>query len=583
MEPLVEDLSQLAAILESHSDSDSEKDEEDEEAAACQERDEAKKKLAEFEYASQALLAELSTLEAEYEIEKSCREQAEAYAAQVSRENKKLKRISAALLPMLTHLPADLIDPGNEEEIPTEEVLDPVGQYLQQIKDLQAKVSLLLDEKKELAVQVTELQGRVQQLQEQVEEEQFEKQSLQALVAERQRALKRVKRVSQLLTEEYGKVSQQLDLEEELRQQAETFARQMLVKQKEANRQSMILMQNIGPETQLLQAMEEVAKMTRELEEARQEHQAKVKDLEAQLLGRPQAEELHRLLAALAAAEEEKVRLGERLLRAEERNAALEERVRSLEEEAKAIGTPSPKTCPEAPLPPLPPPPPPPPPPLPPACHVPVDPLIALRQRKGRQQAKCAANSCTDDVKSKAVEEMMARIKSGVVLRPARKDAGDFSKAAAVSKRRSTTMELKGLLAQSGTRSPVRRSSRRQGSQRKLTDNQLESILQRRRQMVDCPAQGQVPQLQPVIITKHITSVGVWEAVAGVVSAADPHPSTMSSGDLGKSPTGDPGNLEATIPPCSEEEPGPAQSQLRVAPLQMSRRLVLASGSRDPP
>nr|XP_028598793.1 shootin-1-like [Podarcis muralis] len=84
MEPLVEDLSQLAAILESDSDSDSEKDEEAEEAAACQERDEAKKKLAEFEYASQALLAELSTLEAEYEIEKSCREQAEAYAAQVN-------------------------------------------------------------------------------------------------------------------------------------------------------------------------------------------------------------------------------------------------------------------------------------------------------------------------------------------------------------------------------------------------------------------------------------------------------------------------------------------------------------------
>ncbi|CAI5784967.1 Shootin-1 [Podarcis lilfordi] len=568
-----------AAILESDSDSDSEKDEDTEEAAACQERDEAKKKLAEFEYASQALLAELSTLEAEYEIEKSCREQAEAYAAQVSRENKKLKRISAALLPMLTHLPGDLIDPGNEEEIPAEQVLDPVGQYLEQIKDLQAKVSLLLDEKKELAVQVTELQGRVQQLQEQVEEEQFEKKSLQALVAERQRALKRVKRVSRLLTEEYGKVSQQLDLEEELRQQAETFAHQMLVKQKEANRQSMILMQNIGPETQLLQAMEEVAKMTRELEEAQQEHQAKVKDLEAQLLGRPQAEELHRLLAALAAAEEEKVHLGERLHQAEERNAALEERVKSLEEEAKATGTPSPKTCPEAPLPP----PPPPPPPLPPACHVPVDPLMALRQRKGKQQAKRAANSCTDDVKSKAVEEMMARIKSGVVLRPARKDAGDFSKAAAVSKRRSTTMELQGLLAQSGTRSLGRRSSRRQGSQRKLTDNQLESILQRRRRMVDCPAQGQVPQLQPVVSTKYITSVGVREARAGVLSATDPHPSTKSSGDLGKTPTGDPGNLEATIPPCSEEESALAQSQLRVAPLQMSRRIALASGSRDPP
>lgn len=51
---------------------------------------------------------------------------------------------------------------------------------------------------------------------------------------------------------------------------------QMLVKQKEANRQSMILMQGAEPGAQLLRALDEVAKLTRELEEAKLEHQAKV-------------------------------------------------------------------------------------------------------------------------------------------------------------------------------------------------------------------------------------------------------------------------------------------------------------------
>lgn len=50
----------------------------------------------------------------------------------------------------------------------------------------------------------------------------------------------------------------------------------MLVKQKEANRQSRILIQSTGPDAQLLQALEDVARMTRALEEARQEHQDKV-------------------------------------------------------------------------------------------------------------------------------------------------------------------------------------------------------------------------------------------------------------------------------------------------------------------
>lgn len=50
----------------------------------------------------------------------------------------------------------------------------------------------------------------------------------------------------------------------------------MLVKQKEANRQSMLLLQNAEPSVQLLKALEDVAAITKTLEEERLQHQQKV-------------------------------------------------------------------------------------------------------------------------------------------------------------------------------------------------------------------------------------------------------------------------------------------------------------------
>lgn len=54
----------------------------------------------------------------------------------------------------------------------------------------------------------------------------------------------------------------------------------MLVKQKEANRQSMILLQQTDPSLQLLKALEDVANLTKTLEQERLQHQQKVSTLE---------------------------------------------------------------------------------------------------------------------------------------------------------------------------------------------------------------------------------------------------------------------------------------------------------------
>ncbi|XP_074948582.1 shootin-1-like isoform X2 [Phalacrocorax aristotelis] len=470
-----EGVGQLAAILESESSEEAEEEEEEEEESATvqhpplgQEVDEAEERLAELEQASQALLAELSALETEFEIERTCRQQAEAYAAQVKQENKQLKRLSLAP-------PASLAVP--EEEPPAEDP-DPDQHYGQQLEDLQEKISWLVAQRKDLTLQVQQLQRQNQDLQDQLEMGQGEQQRLQAALGTSQRALRSFKRVSQIVTQDYCEAVQQLELEQDLRLQAEAFAHEMLVQKKEANRQSMILLQSAGPSAQLLAALQEVGRLTRALEEARQEQQQRVKELEEQLGRRPEPAELDLARAALAVAEDEKLQLKKQLQEAERRLAGLEEEVGSLQEKLAQVLPPQSQT----PEPAAPTPPPPPPPLPPPAPAVPVDPLSAIRQRKGLANVQRSKPEA-DDVKARAVQEMMERIKNGVVLRPTKERVPlGQGPAVAASKRRSAALELQGIL--STMRRASRRSSGRQSSL-KSRDRQLEAILQRRRRAVD--------------------------------------------------------------------------------------------------
>ncbi|XP_072718420.1 shootin-1-like [Ciconia boyciana] len=470
---------QLAAILESESSEEEEEEEEDEEAAMAQrhptlgqEVNEAEERLAELEQASQALLAELSALETEFEIERTCRQRAEAYAAQVKQENKQLKQLGLAL----------------PESEPPEEDPDPAQRYGQQLEDLQEKISWLLAQQKDLTIQVQELQRQNQDLQDQLEMGQGERQRLRAALGTSQRApLSRCRpppepplspAVSQIVTQDYCEAVQRLELEQDLRLHAEAFAHEMLVQKKEANRQSTILLQGAGPSAQLLAALQEVGRLSRALEEARQEQQQRVKELEEQLGRRPEPEELDLAQAALAAAEDEKLQLKKRLQEAERRLAGLEEEVGLLQEKLAQDLPPQSRT----PEPAAPEPPPPPPPLPPPAPTVPVDPLLAIRQRKGLANAR-RTKPDADDAKARAVQEMMERIKNGVVLRPAKERVSpDQGPDVTADKRRSAVLELQGILG------AMRRASRRASGRRsslKGRDGQLESILQRRRRAVD--------------------------------------------------------------------------------------------------
>ncbi|TKS92978.1 Shootin-1 [Collichthys lucidus] len=66
-------------------------------------RDEANQRLTELEEVSNHLLKEMNLLEIQFQIERSCRESAEALA--VTKENKVLKRKSQMLMPLIPELP----------------------------------------------------------------------------------------------------------------------------------------------------------------------------------------------------------------------------------------------------------------------------------------------------------------------------------------------------------------------------------------------------------------------------------------------------------------------------------------------
>ncbi|XP_027525942.1 shootin-1-like [Corapipo altera] len=529
----------LAAILESGSSAEEEEEEEEEEDAETAtgqlhplldpELGNAEGRLAQLEEASQALLAELEALEAEVELERLCQQRVQAFVAQGQQEKARPRRLSP-----LRAAQEGTPQEGTPEEMPppegvtAEENPDPAPHSGQQLPDLQERLSRLLEQQEELTVQVQELQRQNQHLQAQLELEQEEQQRLRAALGTSQRALRSFKRVSQIITQDYWEALEQLELEQDLRLHAEAFAHEMLVQQKEANRQSSILLRD-GPEARVGAALQELGRLSRELEETRREQRQRVEELQEQLRMRPEPEELDRAREALAEAEKEKLELRRRLEEAEGRLGGLEEEVGSLREKLARDPPPQNRT----PEPPPPPPLPPPGPAVPVDSHppLPCSPLAAIRLRKGvakRQHSNLKAQEVTaqdvraQDVRARAVQEMMERIRSGVVLRPA-KDRAHLGQDPVAEKRRSAVLELQGILG--AMRRPSRRCSGRRGSA-KGRDRQLESILQRRRRAVDAS-----------VGTSTGTSVGTRgppaQEQAGAVSGPAP-------GNTGTAPAGCP-------------------------------------------
>uniref|UniRef100_A0A674B6F2 Shootin-1-like n=1 Tax=Salmo trutta TaxID=8032 RepID=A0A674B6F2_SALTR len=436
-----------------------------------------------IEEVSSQLLKEMDVLEMQFQIERSCRESAEALAVKVIKENKVLKRRSQALLPLLPKLPENMatmtfdlesdqvVDPNPDGDSGEEAVL----QEQAQIRELQASVEQLLGEKMQLCEQVDSLKREQSQLEEQLALEIGVKEAILKKLSKQNKNMNKMKRVSQLVTEEFTEISQKLELEQGLREHAEVFAHQVLVKQKETQRQSMVLQQSSETSLQLQQALEQVAHISSTLQDIQHYYRNQVDggcvlislcpifNIQTNAILRysnmTQCCGWWYFLFVLVKQLEDRLKDAEKDLVSEKDNST------------------------PALPPPLPPPPPPPLPPPPSSTHIYC--VVSLSPSEPDP---------TLDMKSRAVDAMMERIKKGIVLRPTQRPQVGLDSDQRIEKRKSAVLELKGMLDTMKHQGHRRAWSRNRLS-RNVGEAELQMVLQRRRRAM---ADGQdTPSPQP--------------------------------------------------------------------------------------
>uniref|UniRef100_A0A6I8PIZ0 Shootin-1 n=1 Tax=Ornithorhynchus anatinus TaxID=9258 RepID=A0A6I8PIZ0_ORNAN len=409
-----------------------------------QERDEAVKKLEEFQKISHMVIEEVNCMQNHLEIEKTCRESAEALATKLNKENKTLKRISMLYMAKLgPDVITEEINIDDEESTTETEgasgTCDSV-QCQQQIKELRDQIISIQEEKKTLAIELENLRCKLVEVIEEVNNVKQEKAVLNSEVLEQRKVLEKCNRVSVLAVEEYEEMQVNLELEKDLRKKAESFAQEMFIEQNKLKRQSHLLLQNSAPDQQLLKALDDNAKLTQTLEEERIQHQQKVKELEEQLENEALQKELHSLKQQLELLEEDK--------------KELELKCQNSEEKAKNLK------------------------------HSSLMSMIRKRSHPGNSGAKKEKAAQPEsgeevtDLKRQAVEEMMDRIKKGVHLRPVNQATRPKAKPESSKASDSAVNELKGIL-ETLSKSTSSRSLKSLDTDN--TETELERILRRRK------------------------------------------------------------------------------------------------------
>ncbi|KAM9808718.1 shootin-1 isoform 4-T4 [Syngnathus typhle] len=324
-----------------------------------EERDEAIKKLHEFQQVSTMVIEEINAIQEKLEIERTCRESAEALASKLNHQKHSLKRKSMMLLSQLgpgTISQIDLEDEDEGEQLNAANCLSSVCQC--KISELQSQLQLTLREKNHLC-------DNLAMLKEQLEESRQE----------------------------------------------------MVVEQKMIKRHSQILMQSTTPSHALQEALSQVTSLTKDLESLKHEHQSQIKKVEAKLSSCEALKELTALKCQLELVEEEKKEYSDECAKAQAEVKDLRSTVDQLQKKLQTATDPAPLPVPVCP----PPPPPPPLPTL--AAFNPLSSLLSLiRKRQNSSDIPLvlpnSAQRAEVDVRQQAVEEMMNRIKNGVQLRP---------------------------------------------------------------------------------------------------------------------------------------------------------------------
>ncbi|XP_072727843.1 shootin-1 isoform X1 [Ciconia boyciana] len=449
-----------------------------------QERDEAVKKLEEFQKISHMVIEEVNCIQNHLEIEKTCRESAEALASKLNKENKTLKRISMLYMAKLgpeiitEEINIDEDDSSTDTEANSGSCNSMHCQ--QQIKELQDQIVSVHEEKKTLTIELENLRCKLVEVIEEVNKVKEEKAALTTEVNKQQKLLEKCNRVSVLAVEEYEELHVNFELEKNLRKKAESFAQEMFIEQNKMKRQSQLLLQNSAPDQQLLKALDDNAKLTHALEEERLQHQQKIKELEEQLESQALHKEISRLKQQLELLEEDKKELELKCQNSEEKARDLKHSVDELQKRIQQSENPAP------------PPPPPPPPPLPPPPPPnPIRSLMSMIRKRSHSNTNVSkkekppqqeSGEEVTDLKRQAVEEMMDRIKKGVHLRPVNQSSRPKTKPETPKPSESAMKELKGIL-ETLNKSTSSRSLK--SLETDSSETELERVLRRRKVTTD--------------------------------------------------------------------------------------------------
>ncbi|XP_062928116.1 shootin-1 isoform X1 [Mobula hypostoma] len=383
-----------------------------------EEKDNAIQQVEELRRVSQMVINEVDVIQSHLDIEKSCRETAEVLASKLNKDNKALKRISmhymeklgAGALPAELSLGEDSANDATNKQLDNNVICSSI-ECQNQIQDLRKNLASILEEKMQLSFQLENLKNLTDKLQKEEEKNKL----LAAEIENQNQVLAKYNKVSMLALEEYEGLEQSLELEKDLRKEAESFAHEMLVEQKKLKRQSQILTQNMVPHEQLMKALDELAIVSGKMEQERILHEKKVKELEEQLNDSRFQKEVNSLKKQLKLFKEDKEELEVQCKKCDEQVRDLKHTIDELGKRIKRAEMSS--LSPEPPLaPPLP--------PMSPSSD-PLKNLMKILCKKqnesnwsefGRSLSVESGNSF-DEVKKQAVDEMMERIKKGVQLR----------------------------------------------------------------------------------------------------------------------------------------------------------------------
>ncbi|XP_071792881.1 shootin-1-like isoform X2 [Asterias amurensis] len=481
--------------------------------------DESDHKFKHLSVVSEAAFNEYCDLNVRYDVEQQCRLTAETYATKMVKENKDIKRKSAAFL---SRAGEDLVrqfelslEDEEEEEIEN-------GVDLQQVKELNARmedlkeqliatkrdleqVALERDEAREEVIGISQ-QGK--QFADQLilekhsheatktafDSEKMAHESLKMSLEEKSQTIAQFRRVSTVVFQELFEVKGKYEEEAMLREKAENFAAQMYKERQTADahkRQSMLMLnETIGPDEKMEEVMNEVDQLTKKLADEKQKHEKEIAQLESKLAEAQDVEHMESLETKLSIAREENEALERKIIEQEPNFRKLKEKINEQDMTIKKLMAELDKAMWKPVAPPPPPPPPPPP--------VPHSPLEVLRKIIGGRRAKGTPSTITELDEGKkpgdphqqqyeaTIDEMMNRIKSGrVKLKPVqtevktlltRKGPGSIKKMSpAMSQLNGMLTVLKKTGAQGGA------AGGSDGSSKGAPSSELLAIMQRRR------------------------------------------------------------------------------------------------------